>query len=71
VVVDLLLFGWQFSKSPKTRTRPRWEKIREGGEIECAKRDASYLGHESVGENLAAKNTRECVNSLSMRFILE
>ena len=37
-------------------------------EIECAKCGA-HLGHEFVGENLTAKNTRECVNSLSIRFI--
>ena len=37
-------------------------------EIQCAKCSA-HLGHEFVGENLTAKNTRECVNSLSIRFI--
>ena len=37
-------------------------------EIECAKCGA-HLGHEFTGEHLTAKNTRECVNSLSIRFI--
>jgi peptide-methionine (R)-S-oxide reductase len=37
-------------------------------EIQCVKCDA-HLGHEFIGEHLTAKNTRECVNSLSIRFI--
>ena len=37
-------------------------------EIQCAKCGA-HLGHEFVGEHLTAKDTRECVNSLSIRFI--
>ena len=37
-------------------------------EIECSNCGA-HLGHEFVGERLTDKNTRECVNSLSIRFI--
>ncbi len=37
-------------------------------EIECANCGA-HLGHEFVGERLTAANTRECVNSLSIRFV--
>ncbi len=37
-------------------------------EIECANCGA-HLGHEFIGERLTAANTRECVNSLSIRFV--
>jgi methionine-R-sulfoxide reductase len=37
-------------------------------EVECAHCSA-HLGHVFFGERLTAKDTRHCINSLSMKFI--
>lgn len=64
-------FDGSFPDALKRLPDPGPDSIRADGErveIEC-NHCGAHLGHEFLGEGLTEKNTRECVNSLSIRFI--
>jgi peptide-methionine (R)-S-oxide reductase len=57
-------FDQEIAGAVKRLPDPDGEQI----EIECAA-CGGHLGHVFVGEGFTAKNTRHCVNSLSLKFI--
>jgi len=57
-------FDENFPNAVKRLPDPDGQRV----EIECAHCEA-HLGHVFEGEHMTDKNTRHCVNSLSIRFI--